>query len=177
MERPVKSSKRSSENGGSKRSSKSRKSTDQVHYQPHSRRRAVHSHSFPLQKSKDSSKRKATEQEVSDGGESAHSAAEPRRPATNTVKKPRISLQSGEDNTDSEDPRVKLQTNGEGDQYVDLGKKKRVTVRSFKGTTLVDIREYYGEEGDEKPGKKGISLTVEQWKSLVQTSSAINSLL
>jgi len=36
-----------------------------------------------------------------------------------------------------------------------------------KGNTLVDIREYYGVEGDEKPGKKGISLTVEQvrWRS------------
>ena len=50
----------------------------------------------------------------------------------------------------------------EGDSYIDIGKKKRVTVRVFKGTPLIDIREYYGPEGDEKPGKKGISLTVEQ---------------
>lgn len=49
------------------------------------------------------------------------------------IWQPRISSPSGEDNTDSEDPRVKLQTNSEGDQYLDLGKKKRVTVRSFKG--------------------------------------------
>jgi hypothetical protein len=43
-----------------------------------------------------------------------------------------------------------------------LGKKKRATVRSFKGTDLLDIREFYGADGDEKPGKKGISLTREQ---------------
>ncbi|KNZ77749.1 RNA polymerase II transcriptional coactivator SUB1, partial [Termitomyces sp. J132] len=50
----------------------------------------------------------------------------------------------------------------DGDKYVDLGKKKRATVRSFKGTPLIDIREFYGNDDDEKPGKKGISLTLEQ---------------
>ena len=49
-----------------------------------------------------------------------------------------------------------------GEQYVDLGKKKRATVRSFKGVVLLDIREYYGADDQEKPGKKGISLTLEQ---------------
>lgn len=64
----------------------------------------------------------------------------------------------------------------------------------IKGTTLIDIREYYGSDGEEKPGKKGISLSVEQvrqcpyllaviesyfeqWMSLMEASEAINSLL
>ncbi|KAL0569801.1 hypothetical protein V5O48_012158 [Marasmius crinis-equi] len=65
----------------------------------------------------------------------------------------------------SDDGEVTVQKTSEGDSYVDLGKKKRATVRSFKGKALVDIREFYGADGDEKPGKKGISLTEEQIKS------------
>lgn len=38
----------------------------------------------------------------------------------------------------------------------------RATVRDFKGTILLDIREYYGSGTDTKPGKKGISLKVEE---------------
>ncbi|KAI9511133.1 transcriptional Coactivator p15-domain-containing protein [Russula earlei] len=149
--------KSSKHKSGSKRSSKSRESSEQ--------------------KFKDSSKRKAVEQEDSDGEENPLSLAEAKRPAPKTVKKPRISLQSNDGNSDFEESRTKLQTNDEGERYVDLGKKKRATVRTFKGMTLVDIREYYGTEGDEKPGKKGISLTVEQWETLVQASGAISGLL
>ncbi|KAI0000577.1 transcriptional Coactivator p15-domain-containing protein [Russula vinacea] len=156
-----KSSKESSKISGSKRSSKSGEPSEQ--------------------KFKDSSKRKATEKDVSDGDDNAQHLDEATQPATKTVKKPRIALRNDEDDTDSdsdsEDIRTKLQKNSEGDMYVDLGKKKRVTVRSFKGTTLVDIREYYGNEGDEKPGKKGIALSVEQWKCLVQASGSISDLL
>lgn len=50
----------------------------------------------------------------------------------------------------------------EGDKYIDLGKKKRATVRSLKDIPLLDIREFYGTGSEEKPGKKGISLTLEQ---------------
>lgn len=57
---------------------------------------------------------------------------------------------------------VVIHSTPDGDKYVDLGKKKRATVRSFKGATLVDIREFYSADGGEKPGRKGISLTLEQ---------------
>ncbi|TEB38387.1 PC4-domain-containing protein [Coprinellus micaceus] len=64
-----------------------------------------------------------------------------------------------------------------GDKYVDLGKKKRATVRSFKETLLLDIREFYDQGGEEKPGKKGISLTLEQWKELKAAANTIDGLL
>ncbi|KAJ3855491.1 transcriptional Coactivator p15-domain-containing protein, partial [Lentinula lateritia] len=65
----------------------------------------------------------------------------------------------------------------EGDKYIDLGKKKRATVRSFKGSTFVDIREFYGDtEESMKPGKKGISLAPDQWEVLRSSASAIDEL-
>ncbi|CAN0253067.1 unnamed protein product, partial [Laminaria digitata] len=46
-----------------------------------------------------------------------------------------------------------------------LGKKKFVDVREFKGMVLIDIREYYeNNDGEMKPGKKGIALNPAQWK-------------
>lgn len=42
----------------------------------------------------------------------------------------------------------------DGELYWDLGAKKRLTLRSWKGRQLVDIREFYGE--DPLPGKKGL---------------------
>ncbi|KAF9241542.1 transcriptional Coactivator p15-domain-containing protein, partial [Melanogaster broomeanus] len=66
--------------------------------------------------------------------------------------------------------------NTEGEKYVDLGKKKRAAVRSFKGQIFVDIREFYGADGEEKPGKKGISLAFEQWEALKRSVNTIDSL-
>ncbi|KAI0256321.1 transcriptional Coactivator p15-domain-containing protein [Lactifluus subvellereus] len=149
MKRREKPTEKNPKNGSPKRSSTSRKSTEQT------------------------SKRKAAEREIPDSGADDQPLLEAEQSYPKTVKKPRITSQDG----DSDDTSAKLQVNSEGDKYVDLGKKRRVTVRSFKGATLVDIREYYGAEGDEKPGKKGISLTVEQWKSLMEASGDINDLL
>ncbi|XP_076628421.1 single stranded-binding protein c31A [Colletes latitarsis] len=50
----------------------------------------------------------------------------------------------------------------------DLGNKRQVTVRQFKGNLYVDIREmYYDKDKNLKPGKKGICLNVDQWRKLL----------
>ncbi|KAL5485232.1 hypothetical protein ACEPAI_7874 [Sanghuangporus weigelae] len=71
----------------------------------------------------------------------------------------------------------KVFTNSDGEKFVDLGKKRRVTVRSFKGSVLVDIREFYGKDDDLQPGKKGISLSPEQWAELKANADTIDGLV
>ncbi|KIK67398.1 hypothetical protein GYMLUDRAFT_868852 [Collybiopsis luxurians FD-317 M1] len=117
-----------------------------------------------------------------------------------SVKKPKIAMEeddSSASSSEAEKPKVKakakakgkgkdkekpssttapsMKKNSEGDHYIDLGKNKRATVRTFKGSTGVDIREYYGNsESDMKPGKKGIYLTVEQWEALKNAQVSID---
>uniref|UniRef100_A0A1I7VPT8 PC4 domain-containing protein n=1 Tax=Loa loa TaxID=7209 RepID=A0A1I7VPT8_LOALO len=58
--------------------------------------------------------------------------------------------------------------NADGEEMFELGKMRFVTVRSFKGKALIDIREYYQDKGsgELKPGRKGISLSGEQYQRL-----------
>lgn len=52
---------------------------------------------------------------------------------------------------------------------------KQIDVRSFKGQTLVDIRQYFrGDDGIAMPSKKGIALTIPQWRRLQQAMSDID---
>ncbi|KAB0793861.1 hypothetical protein PPYR_13487 [Photinus pyralis] len=44
-----------------------------------------------------------------------------------------------------------------------LGKNRFVKLTEFKGKWYVNIREFYDADGELKPGKKGIMLTMEQW--------------
>ncbi|EEB89745.1 hypothetical protein MPER_12124 [Moniliophthora perniciosa FA553] len=117
------------------------------------------------------SKKTAKKPKILNVQDESDSASEEEKP----IKKPKSKAKSTK-TTSSDDGDVTVHKNSEGDSYVDLGKKKRATVRSFKGKPLVDIREFYGDEGQEKPGKKGISLTDEQWEMLKKRMPVIDRL-
>jgi len=53
-----------------------------------------------------------------------------------------------------------------GETMFQLSRMRYATVSEFRGKVLVSIREYYEKDGEIRPGKKGISLTLEQWNSL-----------
>lgn len=55
-----------------------------------------------------------------------------------------------------------------------LDKNRLVRVRTFKGKAYIDIREYYQKDGAMLPGKKGISLSPEQWRKLLENVDGIN---
>jgi hypothetical protein len=52
---------------------------------------------------------------------------------------------------------------------------KRVTISNYKGGLYVDIREWYDSGANEwKPGRKGISLSKEQWSKVFLNASAVH---
>ncbi|KAK2812324.1 hypothetical protein FQN50_001323 [Emmonsiellopsis sp. PD_5] len=62
--------------------------------------------------------------------------------------------------SDGEDSSLLSQkkTDSNGDPYWNISRLRRLTVSSFKGRTLVSVREYYEKDGQELPGKKLNSL-------------------
>ncbi|XP_041102836.1 activated RNA polymerase II transcriptional coactivator p15-like [Polyodon spathula] len=66
-------------------------------------------------------------------------------------------------------------SNEKDDNMFQIGKMRYVSVREFKGKVLIDIREYWmDQEGEMKPGRKGISLNPEQWNQLKDQISEID---
>lgn len=70
-----------------------------------------------------------------------------------------------------------LRVSGESEPTWELTGKKFITVRDFKGKTYVNIREYYEKDGKVLPGKKGISLNIEQWQNLCSSIDEVNQVL
>jgi hypothetical protein len=98
------------------------------------------------------------------------------------VKSSRMSSKQKEKGKEKEKPKGKEADSRKRDRsekpdHWDLGQKKRVSINVFRGKTLIDIREYYEDEGELKPGKKGISLTKEQWEKLKKQMEEIDEVL
>uniref|UniRef100_A0A1I8M2C4 Transcriptional coactivator p15 (PC4) C-terminal domain-containing protein n=1 Tax=Musca domestica TaxID=7370 RepID=A0A1I8M2C4_MUSDO len=68
----------------------------------------------------------------------------------------------------------KNKSGGNNNQWV-LEKQRQVRINEFRGKKLIDIREYYEKNGEILPGKKGISLSVSQWKKLLEYADEINA--
>ncbi|XP_016852053.1 activated RNA polymerase II transcriptional coactivator p15 isoform X2 [Anolis carolinensis] len=67
------------------------------------------------------------------------------------------------------------QSSNKDENMFQIGKMRYVSVRDFKGKVLIDIREYWmDQEGEMKPGRKGISLNPEQWSQLKEQITDID---
>lgn len=55
-----------------------------------------------------------------------------------------------------------------------LSNNRYLTISEFKNKVRVDIREYYIDNaGERKPGKKGISLSLEEWNKITENMDQI----
>lgn len=48
----------------------------------------------------------------------------------------------------------KPKTDTNGDPYWEISRQRRVTVSTFRGKTMINVREYYEKDGQDLPGKK-----------------------
>ncbi|KAI4761775.1 PC4-domain-containing protein [Aureobasidium sp. EXF-3400] len=61
--------------------------------------------------------------------------------------------------------------------YWELSGKRRVTLSEYKKMHLVNIREYYEKDGKSLPGKKGISLSLEQFSAFLEILPEVEAAL
>ncbi|XP_075697778.1 activated RNA polymerase II transcriptional coactivator p15 [Rhinoderma darwinii] len=87
-------------------------------------------------------------------------------------EKPAKKQKSGESSKGSASAKS---SSSQEDNMFQIGKMRYVSVRDFKGKVLIDIREYFMDnQGELKPGRKGISLNPEQWSQLKEQMSDID---
>ncbi|KAF1810787.1 putative RNA polymerase II transcriptional coactivator [Eremomyces bilateralis CBS 781.70] len=71
----------------------------------------------------------------------------------------------------------KPQTDDEGGLFWEISNTRRVTISEYRGKTMVSLREYYEKDGKVLPGRKGITLTLEQYSNLVTLLPHIEKVL
>ncbi|XP_048734337.2 activated RNA polymerase II transcriptional coactivator p15-like isoform X2 [Ostrea edulis] len=82
-------------------------------------------------------------------------------------KKKKVEKKEKKEKTESKKEEKSSSSKGPGGEYMfQLSKMRFATVSQFRGNVMVGIREFYDAGGELKPGKKGISLSKDQWKKL-----------
>ncbi|KAI7578430.1 hypothetical protein KC316_g9882, partial [Hortaea werneckii] len=72
---------------------------------------------------------------------------------------------------------MEMHKDDDGNEFWEISGKRRVQVSTFKGSTFVGIREVYEKDGKMLPGKKGISLSVDQYNAVVEVMPQIEQVL
>ncbi|KAK4249286.1 transcriptional Coactivator p15-domain-containing protein [Corynascus novoguineensis] len=80
---------------------------------------------------------------------------------------------------DKEVPKdLKQGRDAEGNPYWEIGNNRRIGTSKYRGATLVSIREYYAApDGELRPGKKGITLSLDQYRALLRAIPELNEQL
>ncbi|KAI9772097.1 MAG: hypothetical protein M1840_001385 [Geoglossum simile] len=64
-----------------------------------------------------------------------------------------------------------------GDMFWEISHSRRVTISEFKGRRMVSVREYYEKDGKHLPGKKGISMPIDQYSKFLAIIPEIETAL
>jgi len=115
---------------------------------------------------------------ISSSGSDSESGSEPKQKKKKLEPKPNTKA-STSDSKASKGASKKGGKSDDGDESkFEIGKNRFVTVCDFRGKKMVNIREFYqNDDGDMKPGKKGIALTIEQWNKLKDQMEEIDDAL
>ncbi|GAB7352251.1 hypothetical protein MBLNU459_g2720t1 [Dothideomycetes sp. NU459] len=74
-------------------------------------------------------------------------------------------------------PSKETQTDEEGNEFWEISAKRRIQISKFSGKQMINIREFYEKDGKILPGKKGISLSIEQFSTFVELLPQIEEVL
>uniref|UniRef100_A0A0B7AUZ0 Transcriptional coactivator p15 (PC4) C-terminal domain-containing protein n=1 Tax=Arion vulgaris TaxID=1028688 RepID=A0A0B7AUZ0_9EUPU len=109
----------------------------------------------------------------SESGDSDEPKQKKKKPEAKPEKKKEVKEAKSD-----KDSKSSSSTKGPGGEHMfQLAKMRYATVSEFRGKAMVGIREYYEKDGELRPGKKGISLSTEQWQALKDKITDIDECL
>jgi len=105
-----------------------------------------------------------SKQYVDSSESDASGSDQPKQKKTKAVEQKKVVSKPG---TSNKPNKSKGAAGDSEENKYEIGRMRYVSVSEFKGKKMVSIREYYHtDDGDVRPGKKGISLSVDQWEKL-----------